>query len=322
MNRLPETSDRPVFLLPWRFVSLLLAMLCLVVGATTVFTGPSNIPGAISGLILGFFGIVFGGRVKTTFAILSVAVASAITVAIPAWLSFYVLAPAFAVLAGTELARFGTRVTIFAIMSWIILSSPVTLDAELLPLLLVFSVSAAVGVTMAILPSLEGRVEPSDIESGYAITHGIALAVGLVCAQLIASQFENAHSHWVALLFTARALDPPGSHVAQARRKGLAMVLGAGMASVFVTFPLTTLYFKLVAVVLILIGLRYLPSRKPISPASMSAGIVLMSSPTTETALFRAEAALLACGLVLLVFFGARTVRRAILEKQEPEVRD
>lgn len=315
MKENPETKDRPIFLLPWRLIFLLFAALCVVAIATTAATGPFYIPGAVSGLLLGFFGTVFGGRVKTICAVVSVGLASAVTVAIPAWLSFYVLAPAFAILAGTELARFGTRVTIFAIMSWITLNSPVTFGTEALPLLFVFSASAAVGTIMAVLLGAEGRVEPSEIERGYAITHGIALAIGLVFAQLIASQFENAHSHWVALLFTARALDPPGSHVAQARRKGLAMVLGAGMASALVALPLTILHFKLVAVVFLLIGLRYLPSRKSVSPALISAGIVLVSSPTTETASFRAEAAMLACGLVLLVFFGARIVRQAIFEK-------
>ena len=277
-------------------------------------TGPQYVPGAVSGLILGFFGAVFGGRVKTAYAIASVFLASAVTNVIPAWVGFYALAPAFAMLAGTELARFGTRVSVFAIMSWIMLDSPATFGADLIPLLLVFSASAVAGTAMVLVLKEEARVAPSPVERGYAVAHGCALAVGLVLAQLIASQFNNSNSHWIALLFAARALDPPGSHAAQARRKGVAMVIGAGVASVLLMLPLSLAWFKLVAVAFFLTGLRYLPSGGFVSPALLSAAIVLTSSPTTETALFRAEAATVACGLVLFVFFLARWVRQLILE--------
>jgi hypothetical protein len=314
MSRSANSKTHPVFLLPWRLVAFLFVALCFAGGLAAVSTGLQYVPGAVSGLILGFFGAVFGGRVKTAYAIASVFLASAVTNVIPAWVSFYALAPAFAMLAGTELARFGTRVSVIAIMSWIMLNSPVTFGADLIPLLLVFSASAVAGTAMVVVLKAEARVAPSPVERGYAVAHGCALAVGLVLAQLIASQFNNSNSHWIALLFAARALDPPGSHAAQAGRKGFAMVVGAGVASVLVMLPLSLAWFKLVAVAFFLIGLRYLPSGRSVSPALLSAGIVLASSPTTETALFRAEAATVACGLVLFVFFLARWVRQLILE--------
>ena len=311
-----DTNDRPAFLLPWRLVGLLFATLCLSGGIAALTAGVQYVPGAVSGLILGFFGTVFGGRIKTLCAIASVVVASVASTFIPPWISFYALAPAFALLAGTELARFGTRVTVFAIMSWITLNSPATAAADLNPLMLVFSATALLGTVMVVLLKAEGRVSPASVERGYAIAHGCALAIGLVLAQLIASQFEHVNSHWIALLFAARALDPPGSHVAQASSRGLAMVAGAGVASLLVLLPLSTDWFKLVAVAFLLAGLRYLPSGRALSPALMSAGIVLASSPTTETALFRAEAAVVACGLVLFVFFLARLVRRGVLDRR------
>lgn len=277
-------------------------------------TGLQYVPGAVTGLILGFFGTLFGGRVKTTYAIASVFLASTVTNVIPAWVSFYALAPAFAMLAGTELAHFGTRVSVFAIMSWIVLYSPATFGADLIPLLFVFSISAIAGTAMVVVLKAEGRVVPVRVERGYAVAHGCALAIGLVLAQLISSQFNNPNSHWIALLFAARALDPPGSHAAQAGRKGFAMVGGAGIASVLVMLPLSLVWFKLVAVAFFLIGMRYLPSGRSLSPALLSAGIVLLSSPTNQTALFRAEAATVACGLVVFVFFLTRWIRQLILE--------
>ncbi len=309
-----STKPRAVFLLPWRLVALLFVAVCLAGGLAAVSAGSQYVPGAISGLILGFFGTVFGGRTKTICAIASVVLASVASTIIPSWVSFYALAPAFALLAGTELARFGTRVSVFAIMSWILLNGPATSGADLIPLLLVFSTSAALGIAMAAVLKVEGRVPSTHVERGYAIAHGCALALGLVLAHLIASQFDNANSHWIALLFAARALDPPGSHAKQAGRRGLAMVLGAGVASVLVMLPITLVWYRVVAVAFFLIGLRYLPSARSVSPALMSAGIILASSPTTETAVFRAEAATLACGLVLFVFFLARLVRQLILE--------
>jgi len=313
----PDTASRPAFLLPWRLVGLLFAMLCLAGGLAAITVGLAYVPSAVSGLILGFFGTVFGGRVKTVCAIASVVLASVVSTIIPVWISFYALAPAFAILSGTELARYGTRVSVFAIMSWITLNSPATSTADLIPLMIVFSATAAVGTVMVVLLKAEGRVAPLQVENGYAIAHGCALAIGLVLAQIIASKFDNANSHWIALLFAARALDPPGSHVAKAGSRGVSMVLGAGVASALVMLPLSAAWFKLIAVLFLLTGLRYLPSDRLISPALMSAGIVLASSPTTETAVFRAEAAVLACGLVLLVFFLARIVRQTILKRRD-----
>ncbi|MEM1235969.1 MAG: FUSC family protein [Pseudomonadota bacterium] len=313
MSKTAAPSESGPMLLPWTLVAILFAGLCAASGLAAVFFGLPYIGGAVTGVILGFFGSLFGGRYKTGSAALSVILATVVSSFIPPWYSFYALAPAFALLAGFELARYGSRVSVFAIMSWIILNSPTTAAAELGPLLLVFSASLAGGLVLAIILKVEGHVPPSDVQTGFAITHGFALAIGLVLAQLIASQFDNTHSHWIALLFAARALDPPGKQVAQARSRALAMVLGAAVASVLVLMPVESTWIKLFAVAFFVVGLRYLPSKGAVSPAMLSAGVILATSPTAETAVFRAEAAVLACALVVLVFFLARSVRRTFL---------
>ncbi len=311
-----DSKGRPAFLLPWRLVLLLFAVSGLAAGFAAMSAGQHTVPGAFAGMILGFFGTIFGDRVRTILAIFCVTIASLATDMAPAWVSFYALAPAFAIIAGAELARFGSRVSVFAIMSWITLNSPATSTADTPSLLLVFMASAFAGTILVLVLKLEGRVPPTPVERGYAIAHGSALAIGLILSQIIASQFDNANSHWIALLFAARALDPPGSHIEQARSRGTAMVLGAGAASALVMLPIITALFQVMAVALLIVGLRYLPSGQWIAPALMSAGIVLATSPTTETAVFRAEAAVIASGLVLLVFFLARAIRRRLLENR------
>lgn len=97
---------------------LLLMALCSVAGASAIDLGLQYIPGAISGLIPGFFGAVFGGRLKAVYAIAAICLATAFSGGAPAWVSYYASAPDFAVLAGIELTRFGTRVSVFKIMSW------------------------------------------------------------------------------------------------------------------------------------------------------------------------------------------------------------
>ncbi|MEM8631662.1 MAG: hypothetical protein AAGF74_10525 [Pseudomonadota bacterium] len=308
-----DDPKKPAFLLPWRVVLLFFAALCLVVGFAYLVAGLPYVAGAVSGLILGFFGSIFGDRTKAVWAITSVAALAAVAALTPDCVSVFLLAPGFAALAGLELARFGTRVTIFAIMSWIILHSPVSAPAHPALLLPIFAGSAAIGIALAGLLGATRRVPPITVESGYAIAHAMALAIGLVLAQIIATRFDTAQSHWIALLFAARALDPPGSHVTQAASRGAAMVVGAGIAGLLVNLPLGVTWFALAVIAMLLVGLRYLPSGMATSSALMSAGIVLASSPTEATALFRAEATVIASLLVVFVFIISAAIRRAFL---------
>ncbi len=305
-------KERTGSLLPWRLVFVVFATFCTVAGATFYAMGPLYVPSAISGLILGVFGVLFGDRTKTAIAMMGVVVLAIISQATPFWVSVFVLAPLCAVLVGTELARFGTRVGVLGLMSWVTLNGPVSVATEPAHLLIAFAAAVTVGLLLALTLGLEARVPPTHVAQRYAVGHGCALAIGLVLAQLFATLFDNPHSHWIALLFTVRALDPPGSHVAQAASRGAAMVAGAGLAGVAVLIPASPVWFAVLGVAFVLAGLRYLPSGRPLSSGLMSSGIVLASAPTVETALFRAEAAILASLLVLFVFYLVSTILRAL----------
>lgn len=307
-----QNGARPEFLVPWRLVMVIFGTLCAVAGAAHLAAGPAYVPGAVSGLILGVFGTFFGSRAKTIAALICVAAGAAVSHATPFWVSIFLLAPLCAGLVSLELSRFGTRVGVLAIMSWITLNGAVSVPTEQPYLLLVFAVAVVIGLILATALGLEGRVPHVVVEQRYAIGHGSALALGLVLAQVIATLFDNPQSHWIALLFTVRALDPPGSHVAQAVSRGVAMVAGAGVAGAAVLIPASPVWFVVLGVIALLAGLRYLPSGRALASALMSAGIVLASAPTVETAMFRAEAAILASMLVLVVFYVVSTVLDAL----------
>ena len=299
-------------LLPWRLVFLIFAASLGSAGAAFAVAGLAYVPAAIVGVILGFFGCVFGSLRKVAVASICVMVATALSRYSADWVTLWLIIPVLALLTGTELARYGTRVGVFAIMSCILLVGPAAPNTELGLLLVVYAATTLTGAAIAEAVHVAGRAPRTDAEVGFVVAHSIAFATGLILAQLIAIYFDTAQSHWIAMLFAARALDPPEQRLVQVRRRAVSMVGGAAVAGALVFLPVAAVFLSILGVMSVLVGLRYLPSGGLHAPFFMSAGVVLATSPTAGTALFRAEAVVVASLLVVLVFWLGASIRRAI----------
>jgi hypothetical protein len=304
--------------LPWRLVMIPFVVMCAVALAAAYAFGPVYASGAGAGVALGFFGTLFSSGRQSILCALAVVVATAASLWCPEWVRFAIIIPAMAAVAGRELAQDGTRTFIFAIISWILLLGPVLNGADAGILVLVFVLSAGVGAALAAGMGAQGKVPPTDVETGYAVAHATALAIGLALALLIAKLFDAPQTHWIAMLFAVRALDPPGQHLHRATRRGFATVIGAGAAGLLVLLPLSPVAFKLIGAAFLLVGIRYLTSGAARSTAFMSAGVVLATAPTTETALFRIEAAVIAAALVVGLFLLVDFVRSLFKTRAGP----
>ncbi|WP_162797874.1 FUSC family protein [Sulfitobacter sp. JL08] len=314
----PKSQTQPPGVLPWRLVMIPLLVMCAVSMAAVYAFGPVYAAGAGAGVALGFFGTLFSTMRKSALGVLAVVIATAPTIWFPEWVRFAVVIPVMAALAGRELAQDGTRTFVFAIISWILLLGPALNGADGGILVLVFVLSACVGAGLAAAMGAQGKVPPTDVESGYAVAHAIALAIGLALALWIAKLFDTPHTHWIAMLFAVRALDPPGQHLHRATRRGFATVVGAGAAGLLVILPLSAVVFKLVGAAFMLVGIRYLTSGAARSTALMSAGVVLATAPTAETALFRIEAAVIAAALVVGLFLVTGYIRSLFRNRAGP----
>ena len=303
-------------LLPWRLVLLIFGLSAAAGALTFGLAGSEYIPATLSGMILGVFGTMLGDPKKTALAVGAVGLAVTLSDLAASWPTYLMIAPLFALAAGLELKRFGTRASIFAVMSWIILTGPSFPEGTSILLVAIFALSTLTGTVFATWTGISGRAPLTQTSQAYAVAHAAALGVGLILAEFAASLFDDIHAYWIALLFTARALDPPGRHLTAAGRRGAAMVIGAGAAGLLVALVQFPAELTVVGVASILVGLRYLPSGRPISSACMSAGVVLTTSPSIETAIFRAEAAIGASILVVLVFFLGSAILKLMGEQR------
>ena len=309
-------AEAQLRLLPWRLVAAIFAVFAVCVGASVAALGPAAAPGAMAGVLVGFFGTLFGDRRRSALAIVVVALATAASATAPDWARFVVVAPALSILTGWEAARSGTRAAVFAAMAWILLHAPAA-DGAGAPLFVAFGCSAVLGLVSALRFGVEGRAARDAAGLVYGIMLGTAMAIGLALAFLIAQRFDSSHSQWIALMFVARGLDPPREHARGALRTGLGAAAGAGAAGAALALPLPAWAFASAAVVLLLSGLRLLPAGTPLSPALISGAIILGVAPSPDSALFRAEAAAIAAGLAVALSFGVGRLTRAVMGFRE-----
>jgi hypothetical protein len=115
-------------------------------------------------------------------------------------------------------------------------------------------------------------------------------------------------------MLAMRALAQPGTHRAKALTFGTGSVLGAGLAGLVLTLPLPLSIVHGLGIVLLVLGLRWLPAQRALGPGLISAGVVLATAATIGTALFRAEAAAMAALYVL----GFSWLSELILQRLEP----
>ena len=294
-----SSGPAPSRRLPWRFVAIISALLVGAVLITPALAGPHAVAGAAAGVIAGFFGTAFGSRWKAAAGIVIVLAATSASILTPDLITLAVIIPAMAALVGWEAGSAGSRTFAMSLFAWIVLVNATTGGGGGLALTVAFAAWALIGIIAAMATGAEALVPARPGGRGYGFSLFVGLACGLVLAFLIARLFEDAHTHWIALMVALRSLDAPGTHSKNALRTGAGAILGAVFAGVLLTLPLHDAALKISGVLALLLGLRLLPARSPASPALISAGIILAFATSMESALFRVQAAIIAAALAM-----------------------
>ena len=295
---------------------MIIAAFAIAVGATAVWVGPDMASVAVSGVMVGLFGSLFGDRIRAAAAAGTALGAIALGMVLPDWVSFAIAIPVMAALVGRETDRAGSKTFVFGLMAWIILLAPAN-SGDGWTLIAVFVAAAAFGIGVAIVTGVEARIPAGPHLPGYGLSLGIVVAAGLALAFFIAGRFDGSHTQWVALLFAARALDAPDAHLSKAVRTALGAMAGAAAAGALLVLPLPSPAFAVVGMLLFVLGLRLMPAKTPLSPALTSAAVILGTASDQASAVFRVEAAAIAAGLVVALIWSVGALRARFFEGPE-----
>ena len=298
-------------LLPWPLVGVIIGAVVISGSLAVVFFGPAMARPAVFGVLVGLFGCLFGDRTHALAAAALALVATAASLLAPDWARFWLIIPAMAAALGWETARTGSKALVFGVMSWIALIGPAS-EGSFASVAIVFTLAMVCALVLAIVLGIEGRIPKQPTGRSYGVSLAVGLAIGLSFAVLIARQFGGAHADWIALMFVARALDPPDAHQRKALASGLATIGGAAAAGAALAAPLPAEVFKAAAAVLLVLGLRLLPARTPLAPALISAAVIMGVAPEDGAAEFRILASAIAAGLVVGLSTAIEFIRAAV----------
>lgn len=147
----------------------------------------------------------------------------------------------------------------------------------------------------------------------------VLLGVGLWLSITFARHLPSAHAVWVVDMFVVRAMTASHLTIPKAFRFGLGTLLGGGLAlAIEHSGYLTPQVAQIIAAISLVLGLRLLPLGPPWPATCLTITVLFALAPTPSEALFRAEAALLAAGLAIVLGFLLDCLVRLISSRPAP----
>lgn len=296
---IPSKAAIPA-VLPWRY-ALTMCGAALALGVSGfAMNGSAGSMAATAGFAMGLFAALSGGLRWAVIAGLGFMCAAGLVLAVPALPVLMALCIGLSALAAVEGARAGTRMSVMGLMGVILFAIATDRGGDLRLLAL-----AALGLgggclvaahlrLMSILRApLASRAESARL--GLFLAAGVTLSIGLAMA------INLPHAYWIVILFVSRCLMPMQDKPGALFKYGHGAALGVLAAIVIELAGTPDTGRLLLALVAFVVGLRFLPHPWPISPAAMTAGILLVSAPTPGEATFRAGAVLLVIALILFL---------------------
>lgn len=297
-----RASPRPPgpVILPWRH-ALTICGAGLVLGLSGFAAASSaGSMAATTGFAVGLFAALSAGRKGALIAGLGFIAAAGLVMAFPGVLVLLALCIALSAMAGVEVARSGTRMSVMVLMGIILFAIACERgDNNWMPTLAAaglgvgWLVAAHLGLMSILRAPLANRAE--------AVRLAIFLGVGAALSIGLATWIDLPHAYWIVILFVSRCLMPMQDKRGALSKYGHGAALGVMLAILIELSGIPDAARLLLALGSFVLGLRFIPHPWPISAAWMTAGTLLASAPTPGEATFRAEAVLLVIGLILFL---------------------
>ncbi|MEM1077597.1 MAG: FUSC family protein [Pseudomonadota bacterium] len=300
--------------LPWRILLAILGAWALLIAPIVIYFGPAF--GGVTlvvGLIPAFGGHVLGQRRMAHLAAGALLAAMATLALAPCALTIWGCTLVLIGCAAWEAWRPGGRAFVLALYGWsaLVLAPTMPSPVDALPFV---AMGLAWGALVTRIFQFTGKAAQPPLSGQTATSLGVFLLVGIFVAAQITAWIDEKYGYWVVLLFILRALSPPHQSHQSALTYALGAVLGSGCALLLTWFhPAASVTLPL-TLMLVVLGLRYLPHPAPWSTAAFTSAVLLINSLGSDGILLRVEAVLLAVtiamGLVSAISLGWRLVGR------------
>jgi hypothetical protein len=265
-----------------------------------VATGSAGSKAATAGFSVGLFAALSGGLRATLIAGIGFICAAGLVLAFPLLPVVLALCIALSVVAAVEVARVGTRISVMVLLGVVLfaIATERGSDVRMLKLAAVglgggYLVTAHLRMSSILRPPRANRAEA--VRLAIFLSAGIALSIGL------AMSINLPHGYWIVILFVSRCLMPMLDRPGALLKYGHGAALGVVGAVLIELAGTPDTWRLLLALAAFGLGLRFLPHRKPISAAAMTAGVLLVSAPKPTAATFRIEAVSLVIALILFL---------------------
>lgn len=262
--------------------------------------GSAGSMSAIAGFAVGLFAALSGGLRGALIAGLGFIGAAALVLAFPVLPVLLAVCLALSALAAIEVALAGTRMAVMVLMGLILFAIAVERGGDLRMLTLA-ALGLGGGYLVIAVLRLSSILRAPPANRAEAVRLGILLSLGVALSIGLAMAIDLPHAYWIVILFISRCLMPMQDSPGALLKYGHGAALGVLAAVLIELAGLPDAWRLLLALAVVVLGLRFMPHPRPISAAAMTAGILLTSAPTPSEASFRVEAVVLVIALILFL---------------------
>lgn len=298
--------------LPWGVLLKFGAAGLLIAGPAELFL-PGGAVAAACGLAPGLFGAILAPRgLSSALAVVAGLTAMALLGTDPGPVAQWIVGLALCGLAGLEATRTGGRAMILVLWAWLALQLMPTLP-EADRAVPIAAAAMGAGWSAAHLLGLAGLMRFPKGPPAFGAALGLFLVIGVAVSLVLMQRLDDRFSYWVVLLFTFRAVAPPGMIAPAGLKFATGAIIGSVLAVALGLLHLADWTRLVIAGGLALTGLRLMPHPAPASAAAFSAAIVLGIGPDAHLAFVRIETAILATGLAIGLSYLFSAAARRIL---------
>lgn len=294
--------------LPWPAVAIFLGKILSAAGLAALITPGAAIP-ALFGALTGLAGTFMSPRDHSLPPLLVGLLALGSLLFNPSapvlWLIGFVLCG----LAGWESVRSGGRAMVLVIYTCLALH----LIATMPPVTIAAPVAAAamlLGWIAARVTGLAGKASQPPGPPFHGVMLTLYLSIGLALSLLVMHLMASPYAHWVALIFTIRALAPMDMTTRSTLQFGLGATLGCGLALALIALGTPKPVLLALCLPCIIAALRLLPHPRPYTPALASAAVLFLVAPDVHDAFIRLEVT----GLVVVLSLALSTLLGLLLD--------
>ncbi|MBB96989.1 MAG: hypothetical protein CML68_20625 [Rhodobacteraceae bacterium] len=303
--------------LPWPAVAILLGTPLGAAGLAALITPAAALP-ALFGALAGVAGSVLAPAKRSLAPMLAGLITLGLLLLHPSQPVLWVMALCLCALAGWETVRTGGRAMVLVIYACIGLH----LVPAMPPVSIAAPVAAAAllaGWAIAQMTGLAGKAAPAPASPLHGVMLASYLAIGLALSLLVMQVMQSPFAHWVAMIFTMRALAPMDMTTTSTLHFGLGATLGCLAAMAVIALGLPEPLLMALSLPAVIAAFRLVPHPRPYTPALVSAAVLFLAAPDLNDALVRLEVTLvvvflslsLSTGLALLLHTGpARLLAR------------